>query len=510
MMKAGAGSCHRIFILIVAGIWMGWGQLLYAGNGQDTLAITRGLIEKGEFDKAFTLLKEFQSRHTSESSVAWMLAELSYWTGAYDMSDSLYQHAASLDPGNTAIRTGHANMLSQTGRLSKASAINTEVLRQDSENPAALLNKARIAYYRGDMQEARTAITRSLSVDPENPEALKLKGEIGSASSPWIFLGTDIRKDDQPLRTISPGFDAGLRHKAWLNPRFGAVLPFYQTDSSKLSAFSIYAGNEFLFTGHQLRLEVRGGIHSYPGDDRPEWTTDLLIGKKVLKHLDLSTRWQRKPYSSTVMSLKQRVIEEALTLRARWNRPEKLNGELIFHRSAYPMDDNHITSFAGWIFVPVIATGHFTASLGYGYSYSDAQVNKFSPISSLEDILANSLYLEPLQGIYNPYFTPEKQYAHSALASMRYTAGKGFSIDGQVNYGFIAGSDNPYLYVDRNGSGQVYLVQAFEPTTFHPADLKLGMSTNISAQMSLSWEYHYSRTLYYESTTTRIYLMYRL
>lgn len=474
-------------------------ELPRAQTNSDTIGQANALLKQGGLEEAFSLLQSYHKKHRESFEAVWLFAQTAYWSGEYQLSRELYESAIRLQSQNLLLQSDYVKMLTQIGKYSKATEVNHQLLQNYPDHLSALQNKAVIEYYTGKLNAADHSVGMILELDPANEAALLLQRDIQASKALWIRASVAYGDDDQPLQYFRPLIEAGFRKSAWLNPRFSVGMPLFVADTQNFSSISASAENEFMFVEQQLRIKIQAGLFRYPQMRQTEWTGKVHLSKKISKSWDAWASWERKPYVSTLSSLYQSIVEEDRSIGLRLNRKESWNGEFMIISSQYPGDQNSVFSLAGWLFAPSITMKSLSISLGYGFSYGDAKESRFSSVTPLDDIISNQLYLDQIQGIYDPYFTPRNQSVHSILAVLEYKSSERFSLLAAMNYGFYARSDYPYLYLDQKNSGKLFIDQGFEKTSFTPTEFKMMATRKLGKKMSLSGDIKFNNTLFYKS-----------
>ena len=137
--------------------------------------------------------------------------------------------------------------------------------------------------------------------------------------------------------------------------------------------------------------------------------------------------------------------------------------------------------------------------LGYGYNYSTSDENRFEADKSLYDIVTLTNPRNGISGSYQPYFTPNNQQIHSAIASVGLHFSNKIQFNLKASYGFYATSLSPYLYVDKDESNNDYLVKGFYNNIYSPLEISLGLNFKMSNKVNLNAEVIYNKTDYYKN-----------
>lgn len=464
----------------------------------DTLTQARELLREKKLDDAFHLLSAYYPNRKMDGEAIWLYAQTAYWTGKFKLSDQLYQEAIVIRPDDAGLRLEYAKMLMETGYLTRSKRILSALILQNPNHAQAWQYLATNEYYSAKLQAAYVSITKSLELDSQLAGSPELVRDIQLMRSPYIIASFLASQDDQPMHGINNQAEIGKSHSSLLNPSLNISIPIYYNDTLNKTFRKLALGNEIRLMEQSLQINLSAGIMMYP-EGKSEWIGKLEVGKKIWKRLSFSGQWERRPYLSTLSSLGAEVIEEEFSFRSRWDNPGRWNGEFLCISSGFPGDNNHIFNMAGWFFAPSIRIPRFDLALGYGYSFGNAEESRFVSYNTLETIISQNLYLDPIEGIYAPYFTPRNQHVHSLLGVLTYKPMARASLTVSANYGFFAQADYPYLYLNQNKQGQIYLEREFQRTQFNPLEVKLSGQYNLIERVILSILVRHSTTLFYQS-----------
>jgi len=144
---------------------------------------------------------------------------------------------------------------------------------------------------------------------------------------------------------------------------------------------------------------------------------------------------------------------------------------------------------------------------GYAFRYADALTTTYTSKQSMTDVINNWPPANGIPGFYDPYFTPEAQVAHSALATVKFTATKKLRFTSRLNIAFSAKADNPYLYVDSHDSG-LYFNHGFAKVNYTPTSWVNELSFAASSKLFFTANYCYDKLLYYQGHRGSIELKY--
>jgi tetratricopeptide (TPR) repeat protein len=465
----------------------------------DTLNLAKQLRGEGKIQQSYSLLKKAYAHHPDELNVAWLTAQTAFWANRIGKSGKLYEKAVQSNPKNLYLQLDYAKMLVNTGNFKKAVPLLDNYLAYDSANAQALTALSRIFFWRCRYTEADRLVTKALKSDPKYPEASSLYKEIVLARAPYLKIGAGYGSDDQPMQTLSTVVEAGFYLHALSALHFTFQAPVFIRDGKTANAFIFQAGNISFISRANLTIGLDAGVVKFPDNNHYALTVNLDIDKIILRHLVLSVSAQRNPYFSTRSSIDSVVIQNHLSGSIGWNNRNSWNGEMGVDAFTYPFDHNLTYSGYAWVFGPPMKFSVFRLQLGYGYNYSNSKKSRYGPEKSLPDILSGYDANSKIEGVYNPYFTPNDQQVHSLLLAFTCHPLKWMDLSLNANAGFYATTQVPYLYLDKDATDSTILRTGFAPAGFNPITVRLQALMKLSDVVHLQVDYSFMSTYFYSS-----------
>jgi hypothetical protein len=138
---------------------------------------------------------------------------------------------------------------------------------------------------------------------------------------------------------------------------------------------------------------------------------------------------------------------------------------------------------------------------GYGYSFSNSRRNDFTATKSVDSIVAHYTSTSTIVGVYDPFFTPDEQHIHSALATLKLNPSGHIEIGANAGIGFYAYTQNPYLFLNKNTSNELYIDKGASREGFVPVDAGAYVEYRFAKKYSLRADYKYRSTYFYSSHT---------
>lgn len=494
-------TAATVLILLILNILETMGQ-----KGSDTLQQAESLAYENRISEGFELCRTYCINHPQDAKALRLCGRLAYWSGNFRIAEQMFASAYSLAPLDAGLVAEYLEVLAQTGRLARARAIERELSDEMAFNADLGKSRALIAHYSGDPPKAAQHNLSFLGKYPDDKQALLLASALEQLRSPTLLVGADLVSDDQPLLHYRPMLGISERINPWLNPALKIAAPFRETEPDNYRSVQAGLSNEIMLADLQLHLTLGAGYFLWPADGQGEFTAEASIKKQFLRRWRFSAAWERKPYLSTLSSLEKKVMEEDISFRLGFGSSSKWNGELMAAAASYPGDNNRLTTLSGWILSSALTRGALQLSAGYGFSLGDALHDRFESILPLDQILGSAWSTDPIEGRYDPYFSPNNMEVHSLLAVLAYRRGERTFVNTTLNYGVYASAEHPYLYLDRKGNGSLYLAKGFAPTRFHPLEARMELLFKATPRWSIRGEVRYAKTLYYSSLATGLHL----
>ena len=146
------------------------------------LAVTKGnyiadnnlaavYLNRGDLDKAITLLQAAVSLKPTDGPAIYNLGLAYYATGQFDNAISEYQKALHLDPHNSSICLNLGNVYVMKNQMNDAIAQYRQAIQLDPANALAYNNLAESLDNQGRTNEALAAYRKAIQIDPNYVEA---------------------------------------------------------------------------------------------------------------------------------------------------------------------------------------------------------------------------------------------------------------------------------------------------------------------------------------------------
>ncbi len=470
------------------------GKLLQAQTipPADTLESSRQLAYSKNYLPSIELLSAYELNHPDEINSVRLHAQILYWNQDYKKAFKLCESFLKRNP-NPYLKLDYARMLFEQANLNKAKEILNNYIKTDKSNIEANNMLGTISYWQGNPAHAKFYFKKVLDKYPQNEWALKVMQDLKANSSPFIKINTTYSDDTQPLTSTGLGLETGWHQSAWLNPRFNFQLLHFNDSLIKQDNYSFQVSNQFTLSKLKTELILAGGAFKNTSGNEFNWTGFATIHKKLFKNLILSASVERKPYLYTISGLKNTTMQNSYTGSLAFEKQESWSGMAFYNVQDF-LDQNQVNTFGVWILTPPIHFSKFGFKFGYGNNFSDAKENRFTSTKSIAEIIADNT---PIEGIYNPYFTPTNQEIHSVIGNLSFKTSNSFLLTINGSYGVYAKTDNPYLYLDTNANAEIIINKGYSFKKFNPYDFTGILHYYIGNKLILSGSYSYSNTVYY-------------
>lgn len=480
-------------------------QVATASHRTDTMKVAKSLIKNGKFSKAEQLLSAFHKTYPDDLNIRWLYGQAAYWSGHYNTFAEVYEEAIKKFPDNYYLKLDYGLKLLEKGDIQQSLAWLNLYKAYDPNSVDLNIALAKINYWQGDFNEALNILDHA-SLKKGNAKLLAtgLKHEILVAKSPWLQLNMMMVHDDQPLNIVTPAIEAGTYFKPWLSPFIQLSTPLFFQSSSTDAAQSFSIGNKIKFPKAGFTCDASIGLSHLPS------SSNHLIGKFEMnkisfRHLELNAGISKQAYLTTVSSIDHAVVPFSYFLNAGWNKQSGWQGKISYRTDRYSDNKNEVSTMGAWFFAPPFKYHFLQVRIGYSFAYSHARSSRFTSRLSLEQLTANSNAGDnTVEGVYNPYFTPNRQQTHSALINILYQPRTEFNIGFNGNIGFYGKTNNPYLYLDSNTYGVMTLYSGYAKINFYPDDISLYILYKKSIKSSFKLSYSLLRNNFYTCHTAGI------
>jgi len=461
----------------------------------DTFKLANQHITKKKFRRAAKLYNAYHQYHPKDLNSLWKLAQTKFWLNNFRQSDTLYRSALKLNPENDYLRLNYIHSLLDMGRTAQAASMLTDMELAGKDYSDMAFLRAKLYFYEGDYDQAAAYMRKSLSAENNNSEAHELDEEIALARSPLVSLSSGYLSDNQPVTSLV----TTLKAENYFNKYADLYIicdEYHFMQDVVSDAPWVRVGDKLFFPKAGLHVNVGAGVFRYPVKNGAGVSGYLSLNEKISPHFDIDVSADHTPYFDTKTSIDTDIHVTKVAAMLNWHL-RNWSAQAAVLNSTYP-DNNNVYGAYGWVLAPIISFPHGQLLAGYSISYSNSNHSSYTAVDSLPEIIANYATNPNIAGVYNPYFTPNELFTNSGLIALNLTPSKKISINlsGDVGYGSI---NAPYLFLNKNDSGKLFVDRGFAIQKFIPIDAKVAINYHIDNTWLLSAKYNYTTTYFFTS-----------
>ncbi len=471
-------------------------QVKSAKAGQpDTFKIANRFIAKKKYRKANAILKKYNQAHPNDMNAHWLRAQSYLWLTNNKRSDQQYTEARKLEPGNDYLNLNYIQALLYMGRYHAADSLMGRLEDADQQYASIAYMRAQQSYWMGDYRRAAAYIKQAIREGDKDNEARGLCDQIAIARAPLLSFSTSYLSDNQPLTAVISSIKLEKYfHK--LLTLYVAVDEYHFIQNRMSDAPWVRVGDKLYFPKAGIKLTAEAGIMKFPVMNTVSATGNLDMNIRVSRQFDITLSGGYVPYLDTKTSIDTNVTATKLAAMLNWHKRKWL-GQAALLNTIFPGNNNVYSAYA-YVMAPIAGWSWGQFNIGYSTSYSNSDKNSYTAINSLHDIFAAYNASASIPGIYSPYFAPSQLYVNAGLASLELNMSKKLTLrlSGDVGYGSIW---NPYLYLNKDPGGNVYVAKGYSMESFTPSDVTAALSFKINKTWLLTAKYMYRNTYFFTS-----------
>lgn len=475
---------------------------ILTGQKIDTFALAKELGEQNEYKKSVQLYKSYYYNHPKDLYAGWMFANALFNNTNYHESQEIYSNLIKLFPENLDLGLDYSVKMTDMGEFDKAIYHLSKIKNKLPKDYLFIAEKtlAKIYLWKGDYEKSLTYINKALNIYSNNEEVLKIRKDIKLARSNWLKIDASYFADDQPLVNMKPNIEMGLYHNSKLSSGLKLQLPIFSKDYTNYYGQGLEGLVSYRFLKSKMEVSINGGIFKFPSNEY-DFTGGINIRKNLFKYSTIDVNIKRKPYLA-INPDDKKLLQNIFGISLERNKLGSWTGKLSYDYYQFPSVDNSYYSASSWLLSPSVQLFGLDIRLGYGLNFSDSKRSNFVPKESIEKILSDFDYLSQIKGVYNPFFSPNKQLVNSAIIAMSYNPFQNLSIGFYVNYGFLAKTNSPYFYINEPDNGELIITQGYFIDKYNPLQINANISYVFSPEITVVVYHNYQSTNYYISNLT--------
>ncbi len=471
-------------------------------NNIGVLELARQAASEGGFAKAIELLQKEEKQHPHDVNVQQLLAHSYYWSGNLKMAELIFEKTIAAHPEQKALHLDYGRMLFEIKKYEDAKTHLLAYLNSDPSNAEALLNLGYIHFWNEEYKTAEGYFKKLLVLFPGQAEAVVMMEKIQAIQSVYIDLFGNYNTDSQPFTFYKPTVSVSKYWNKWLHPFINGSAYFFDVDSGGKQAQLIELGNHFYFKKVKTTLTINSGFYRNQIDGQIDFTGEAVLKKQLTKGLSISANASRTPNLTTLASLDQSVFQNEYAFQFDLSNGDSWMGQAAVGQKNHG-DQNPILSAYAWAMSPAFKISVFQFRAGYAFNLSDSKESRFRNELPLSEIIAEWQEGTEVKGIYDPYFTPESQQIHAALAYLKINISKKINLELNANVGLFAQADLPFLYLDQTGN-ELEVKTDFFTQKENTIDLSSKFEFEILRNTWLISSYRYENTFFYDAHSVTI------
>jgi len=476
------------------------------------------LIDNNNISEAIEILKDLEKDNYTNIEFIQLYSQALYWNQDFDATLALYNKAMKLYPDSDILQLHFGRILFELNNLSEANKLLSAYAELHPEDPETGVLLATIAYWIGRPPEiALEYLEDLLEIYPDYQDAKILRKEILASTAPNLRINTSYYSDSQPLQAMVNTIEYSNYRSSWLQPTFMVQnRVFKQADPTILFQMA----NKSFFPKTHTELLMRFGLFNDSWHNEFSPTFGFDIRQKTIENWILSGGIDRRPYVFTLASLNNNLMPTSYN--AGLGRQSDLwTGNVSFQHTQFE-DDNYVRVGTATLVFSLVKSNIINFNLGYGFMMADSKENRFRLADPFQAYVHETEIGTQFPGIFDPYFTPQNQRVHSAIADLSINISPKFKMNLYGNIGIQASIDNPNVIFYGSSDPNHYfdpastdpntqtpvethpinpddIYRILIPTEYFPMDLKGSFNWSITKNLNLKTEYAYQKAVFFDS-----------
>lgn len=474
-----------------------------------TVEKTEQLINEGKLQEAYKIMKRYQKYNSTDFNATWKTAQLAYFNWDMENAKKYYKEAIKLEPANYAVKYDYSKMLFANGDYEQAAELLKQYRTFDSKTPEVWLYSIKSYYYQNELKKALDLYKEMPENFEYNYDLSVLKEEIQISKAMTINLSTTYIDDNQPLQTFTPKIRVSKMHNSFLHWYIEGSFNSFSNDSLNTNSQTFKVGNKIIFNKLNLRADASIGATILPNAKESAIIGGLMLSQKLGEGFALNAELSRNPYYYSVPSTTNFVLQDNVGIALSITDMYKFSGNIQFQKQFFN-DDNIISASSFWFLSPGFGNKSIKAKIGYAYQGMDAEKDNFTATRSVKQIKDDFNTNPSVEGIYMSYFTPKKQQIHNALLALDFNLSAKFKVNLAGSYAISAKRENPYLFLNEDIDGNLFIDKGYLSEKFQPATYKANINYTLNRKFNIGLQYDYFKTAFYTANTFMLNLNYRI
>ncbi|PLX02076.1 MAG: hypothetical protein C0595_12150 [Marinilabiliales bacterium] len=468
-----------------------------------TIDRAKEMRDAGDYEQAAEVLKKLDNQNPGNIWVQRLYAETLIWLKDYEEATLVYEKAIKMHPDDMDVKYEFATFLFNLGEYERAQELLLIYTQKNTRVAKAEKLLGTTYYYLGDFLPAVEHLEKSLELNPNDKNTLQLLDEVSRITKPWIGVGFAYRNDSQNITQLFPAIEGGLYKSSWFSPSFYLNAQNFSVDSTDNNQINFGVRNSFLFSKIGLSAKFGVGVNYASSIDSVYLLWDLALQQSLSDNLIISAKAERSAYTYTISSVKKPINSDKYNLFVEWKKQKSLWVNIGYLAEVFP-DANNIQTAYIWALSPSMSFSIFELRLGYSFSYANSKESRYVTVKSKQDIINDFSEDEAIEGVYNPYYTPNKEFTNSVLGNLLLKPNSNLDIRLHATVGIYSRTMNPYFYLDTNNAGQTIIKQDFFQESYTPMDLGIKINYGLSNALDLVISYKYFQSFYFNSNNIQL------
>lgn len=467
----------------------------------------RKLSYEKKYKEALNLLLDFEKNNPNDINALRLHAQILYWMKEYKQAFALCESYLQQNPTDNFLKLDYGRMLFDLQRWSKAEQVLNDYLEKNPNQVEALNMLATIAFWQGRISESKVQFNHVLSIYPGNEWASDYLKKVMLTSSPYLKISGAYNSDTQPFSNLGGGLEAGIYKSNLLSPKISLLYQNYDSSGMKRNSYATTLSNKIFFSDIGTDLNLGAGIVQPLGDTGLNWTASIEITKRLFKNMNFSVSAERKNYQYTLSNFHRAILHNDVSACLSYSKEKSWSAQTAYTTLIFD-DNNSLQHYYAWLLSPALQFSKFEFYLGYNFNFASSQNNRYNLTASPEESIVQYDSTGKIPVLYTPYFTPQNQLIHSAIATFIFKPTSFFSLKLHASYGFHAQADSPYLYFDNDENGKLIIVRDYFLQKYTPLEFSGKLNYSISSKLMLEAYYIYSKAFFFESQSMNLSLKY--
>ena len=463
-------------------------------NTLDSVEILRN--EK-KYAAAAGLLARYEKKFPGNLSIEKIYGQMLVRMQAYSQARAVYRQALIIHPDDPDLVRDFGQLLLRMKDYQAAENLLLPLVNKGKNSFSTLYQLGMVYYYTRQDRKACVYLKKALESKPNDARVNTFYQEVRRNVSPSLQVTGEYSDNSNPIK------------------RYGtqAVFQYYVAHYLQLcvsGGFNHYSGKDHF--SNQPYFKIANVFQSHKGNttlkislgklyattqNLSDWTGDFQFNQSLTHWAYVAGEASRQLYNYTLNAVVQMLMYNSYEVDLNLGHAENWNGLVGTSLNVFPDHNSIISYYAKFLSKPIKAS-HFSAALGYEFTYSNSKQDRFGSTLSATDLMA--LYPEipqDLGGAYTTYYTPLRQFSHNVLTHIAYVT-EHITFTGKASVGLYAKTNAPSLTL-AGTQNNITIVKNYHLKNYVPITLDAAFHANMGLHWKLDITYNFSKTYFYDS-----------